>query len=356
MNRFGKTLITINAIILSLLPASCRIFLGPDPGDSPKEIFEEIWKDFDETYALMDVKGINWDGAYNTYAPRIASGMDERELFSVCSGLLGELHDPHVYLMSPFAYYNAGGRFDTAAIEDFSLDLIKENYLNGGGFSAGEGMFWYGTFIAQPDVGYMHISGFAKGGAGTAQSQDWVRAIDGIIQTLSGTKALVLDIRGNRGGLQSNVDYIAGRFAAEEKDYIEVRTKNGPGRNDFSSPVTHGLKPAGTRYAKPIILITNAQPISGGEWFTLALRTQAHVTHTGSTTNGAFSLSLERSLINGWIYSVSVQKVTDLRGNCYEGIGISPHAGHAVAAALTETPAAADAQLDHALGVSGSIP
>jgi C-terminal processing protease CtpA/Prc len=105
---------------------------------------------------------------------------------------------------------------------------------------------------------------------------------------------------------------------------VEVRTKNGTGRNDFSSPITHTIKPEGTRYTKPIVLLTNKQTISGGEWFTLALRSQPHVSHAGSTTAGAFSLSLERQLVNGWIYSVSVQKVTDMNGTCYEGIGIAP--------------------------------
>jgi hypothetical protein len=358
MNRFGKTLIVINAVILSVLAVSCGLFLGPDPGDSPREIFDQIWKDFDETYALMDIRGVDWDAAHTGYAPRIYSGMGEQELFKVCSGLLGELRDPHVYLMSPFAYFNSGGRFDTSGIstiEPFSLDVIKGNYLDGGGSSAGEGMFLYGTFTSRPDVGYIYISGFAKGNTGTAQTQDWARDIDGIINTLSGTDALILDIRGNRGGLQSNVDYIAGRFAAGEKDYVEVRTKSGPGRNDFSSPVTHTVKPAGTRYAKPIVLITNKQTISGGEWFTLALRTQDHVTHTGSATNGAFSLSLERPLVNGWIYSVSVQKVTDMKGECYEGRGISPGAEHTIAAGITETPPVVDAQLAYALTVAASI-
>jgi C-terminal processing protease CtpA/Prc len=350
MDCFGKTLIIISAALLFILPASCGIFLGPDPGDDPEAIFDIIWKDFDETYALMEVKRIDWDAAYTRYAPRISSGMDERELFDVCADLLNELDDAHVYFMSPFAYSNSGGRFETAAIEAFSLDVIKDQYLYGGGVSAGDGMFLYGTFTARPQVGYIHISGFAKGSTGTAQSQDWVRTIDDIITTLSDTTALILDIRGNRGGLQANVDYIAGRFAAEEKDYVEVRTKNGPGRNDFSSPITHAVKPAGTRYTKPIILITNGQTISGGEWFTLALRTQAHVTHTGSTTNGAFSLSLERSLINGWIYSVSVQKVTDMEGQCYEGTGISPSAEHAIPAEVDET-IRQDAQLEYALTV-----
>jgi hypothetical protein len=349
MNRFGKTLIIISAVILSVLPASCGVFLGPDPDDSPRGIFDRIWDDFNETYALMGEKDIDWDTAYDTYAPR--SGMGERELFEACSGLLGVLNDPHVYLMSPFAYFNSGGRFDTSGIEPFSLDAVKE-YLDSGGVSVEGGMFLYGTFASKPDVGYIYISGFARGSTGTAQSQDWARAIDGIIDSLSEKKAIVLDIRRNRGGLQSNVDYIAARFAGEKKDYVEVRTKNGPGRNDFSSPITHAVTPAGTRYTNPVILITNGQTISGGEWFTLALRTQSHVIHTGSTTNGAFSLSLERALINGWIYSVSVQRVTDMEGNCYEGKGISPE--HIIDANIDET-GKKDTQLDHALGITDSI-
>ena len=84
------------------------------------------------------------------------------------------------------------------------------------------------------------------------------------------------------------------------------------------------MKPAGTGYTKPIALLTNAQTVSGGEWFTLALRSQYHVTHVGSTTTGALSLGLHRFLVNGWSYWVSVQIVRDMQGICPEGTGIAP--------------------------------
>jgi carboxyl-terminal processing protease len=182
-----------------------------------------------------------------------------------------------------------------------------------------------------------------------SQSQDWAQAIDGIVQSLEETDSLVLDLRGNRGGLISNVDYISGRFASSEKAYAEIQTKDGPGSADFSAPLSNLIKPAGTRYTRPIVLLTNEQTISGGEWFTLALRSQGHVTHSGGATNGAFSLSLERTLINGWRYSMSVQKVTDMKGICYEGIGISPALEHVRFNTAEEISAGKDTQLEYAV-------
>jgi hypothetical protein len=337
-----RIIITITAIIFL---SSCQVFLGHDPDNSPRGVFDRIWTDFDETYALMDVKGINWNEVYKNFSPLISSGMSERELFDVCANMLRTLNDAHVYIMSPFAFSNSGGRFDLANKELFSLEVVRK-YLDNGGNSAGDGMFLYGTFSSKPNVGYIYIAGFASGTTGTAQSQDWIKAIDGIIQSLADTDSLVVDIRGNRGGLPANVDYIAARFASKQKDYVEIRTKNGSGRNDFSSPLSNAIKPAGNRYGRPIVLLTNKQTISGGEWFTLALRTQDHVTHAGGTTNGAFSLSLERSLINGWIYSVSVQKVTDMNGKCYEGIGITPQ--YEITNTEGEIAANKDAQLEYA--------
>ena len=80
------------------------------------------------------------------------------------------------------------------------------------------------------------------------------------------------------------------------------------------------------QYTKPVILLTNAQTMSAGEEFTMALVSQSHVTQVGNHTCGVFSLSLERCLANGWKYSVSVQKVTDPEGNIPEGKGIVPSA------------------------------
>ena len=56
----------------------------------------------------------------------------------------------------------------------------------------------------------------------------------------------------------------------------------------------------------------------------MAMTSQPHVIQVGNHTCGVFSLALERCLVNGWKYAVSVQKVTDPDGKTPEGKGIVP--------------------------------
>jgi len=320
--------------LVIVLLSACHVFLGPDPDNSPKGIFDSIWNDFNETYALFDVKGIDWDEVYKTYSPEIQPDINSFRLFRICEEMLYELDDPHVRLISPFS--------NPSEKEAFDLEYVT-NKLNGGGAFVGDNMFFYGTFQEKPDVGYIYIRSFKSIKINNTFDpiQPWAKEIDDILQSLANTDSVILDIRDNGGGVPAYAEYIAGRFVAVEKDYIKASTKNGPGRNDFSSPVSFTIRPAGPVYTRPVVLITNNQTASAAEWFTLALRTQNHVTHVGETTRGAFSVMIIRPLINGWEYTMSIQKVTDIEGNCYEGIGITPE--HIVAGD--------DAQLDYALSL-----
>jgi C-terminal processing protease CtpA/Prc len=156
--------------------------------------------------------------------------------------------------------------------------------------------------------------------------QDWAREIDGITKYFHDEKikAVVIDIRNNSGGSGPIAEYIAARFASVQKNYMKASAKNGPGRNDFSTPMTFRVRPEGTRFTKPIALLTNKATVSAAEWFTMAMKTQRHVTHVGTTTRGAFSPKTARPMINGWYYTISAFRVTDINGTCFEGRGISP--------------------------------
>jgi carboxyl-terminal processing protease len=348
-------------IIWLILPAlvffsSCKFFLGPEPDIGHSEVLKSLWNDFNNIHANLDFRMSannmynNWYDVYHNkqtgYAQKINSGMSEESLFEVCADMLEELKDPHVSLFSSDYGYRS---YITGVNENFNLDKTR-SYLKGNG-NAGYNKFIFGTFSSDPDIGYIYISEFLY----EDNEQESGSAIDSIINALEKTKVLVLDVRNNRGGDIYVMEYIAARFASESKDYCKLINKKGPGPNDFSSPIIYTIKSikeaSGNMYGytKPIVLLTNKNTVSMAEWFTLALRTQSHVTHIGTATCGAFSPRKDRFMINGWVYSISPGRVTDMNGNNYEGIGISPDKKEHIIANTTNNT---DKQLEEAFKIA----
>ncbi|MCL1958769.1 MAG: S41 family peptidase [Spirochaetes bacterium] len=327
----------IKLLILPIvfLFSACDLFLGLESNLSPPEVLKSLWNDFNNIHANLDLRMSNntkynsWYDVYNNksdgYAYKVSSGTSQEELFDICGKMLGQLNDPHVGLYAPggrsYSSYSGSG-------ENFSVKTIREKYLKGEGDS-GYKNFLYGKFELNSDIGYIYISSFINIDPET-KDQEWGRAIDKITSSLANTKALVLDVRYNTGGDIYVMEYIAAYFASESKDYIKARVKTGPEPNDLSAPITYtvkSIKKASDNqhgYTKPIILLTNKDTVSAAEWFTMALRTQNHVKHVGTTTRGAFSARNDRFMINGWHYSISPERVTDINGKTYEGIGIFP--------------------------------
>lgn len=301
---------------------SCRVLWGDEVSTSYESMFNAMWADYNTTYALFEVRNVDWNQAYSDFYPEIQACKDDRTFFDICSRMLYRLHDSHVYIKTPFDSMNSGEV--NTNLDIFSLTRTLEDFVSDI-HSCGEGIITYGKISLDESLGYIHIKAFSQGQTGIKQNQSWADDIDMALDYLKDTRAIVLDVRGNRGGLTGNVSRISGRFCAENKTYAVSRTKNGPGKNDFGRGIELEIKKNGSwQYQKPVVLLTNAQTMSAGEEFVMALKTQGHVIQCGTPTCGVFSLSLERCLPNGWKYSVSVQKVTDAEGVIHEGIGLIP--------------------------------
>ena len=321
----------IPALFLILILSSCSLLLGPEPDTSPEGILKSLWDDFNNIHAYLDIRMSqntdynDWHDVYYNqrtgYAHKIRYNMSERSLFNVCASMLRILNDPHVGLYMPDAFASSY----TDDNEDiFSLETVKLMLKNNG--TGKYKNFYYGIFDLPElysNIGYIHIIGFTEDNV-DPMKQTWGLVIDNIINDISGTDALILDIRNNRGGHVYAMEYIAARFASSSKEYLLASNKNGSGPKDFQSPRIHIIKPANTRYTKPIILLTNNNTVSVSERFTLALRTQEHIIHAGTVTRGALSVRIERPMVNGWFYSISPERVTDMNGKIYEGIGVVP--------------------------------
>ena len=56
---------------------ACSFFYGEQLGSSYNEMFDSMWNDYNETYALFDVRGVDWTEQYNIHKPRISESMTD---------------------------------------------------------------------------------------------------------------------------------------------------------------------------------------------------------------------------------------------------------------------------------------
>jgi C-terminal processing protease CtpA/Prc len=194
----------------------------------------------------------------------------------------------------------------------------------GGTFSDGLRQFYY---TKSADVGYVRMiaCAFGKGSSGKALAE-----LDSIFDELGPVKALIFDIRFNRGGGEGLALAVAGRFTGSTpKGAYRYRRKKKGGYNDFVKLTSFRNKPRPSRkttYLGPVYLLTNDRTVSAGDLLALYMSQLPSVTLVGQPTEGSFDSFRYQYLPNGWRFSVPQKRyVRASDRTCYEGIGIPPH-------------------------------
>ncbi|MBS1903068.1 MAG: S41 family peptidase [Bacteroidetes bacterium] len=311
-------------LVLVFVMTGCTdLLLGPQESAKPTAVFDAFWKEFDARYSYFDVFSVNWDSLYSLYRPRISNDMPDSALAATLDSLIVPLHDAHVSLYGAangkqFSY-NSNRRVSDSTF-GFSENVVSSYYLGPSARLGGYGEVVYGSI--NDSLGYMHIGTFIDGD----DSRGWADRFEYLLDSLRDKKALIVDIRGNGGGSVGNFRTLASEFIPTARPVLQVQFRNGPAHSDFSQPEPEVLSPKGKHpWTKPVALLTDRYSISAAEWFTLALRTVPSIIQIGDTTNGSFSGRLDRELANGWLYSMSIERVTDVNGISFEGKGIPPH-------------------------------
>ncbi len=305
------------AALVAIGLTSCDdALLGPPVSNDPVSNFDAMWAGYDQYYGLFHVKQVNWQDVYAEYRPQVDDSTTDDELKAIFKAMIDPLDDNHTYIVTTENEPRIeSGIFDTLKVQtDFSLDLIPSYVTDLTHYGAA---IDYGTMPG--GIGYIHLGDFIP------SRKFMTDALDHILAELGDTKGLILDIRDNPGGHDAVAQYVAGRFAADRHLYMTVRKKSGPGPNDFSQAIPWYVEPTGgTRYTKPIVLLTSRWTGSAGETFTLAMDELPHVTLLGDHTSGGFSDNIARELPNGWFCFMSIGDYRAADGQSYEGIGVAP--------------------------------
>ncbi len=308
-----------------MLLACSFISVRADDLSLPEKTFESTWKAFDNQYALLGVKNIDWNAIYRIYRSRVTSTTTDDELFEILSHMLSHLNDNHVNLTSKDEnrYFNAGYLHQLATeygLEDFlklrKLKPVPESYFTNGIESRFDNIFIFARL--GEDIGYVHFNRFTN-------PEKSAEVMDEVIEKFQNANALIVDVRRNGGGDDNVGKAIADRFADTKRLYMVTKVRNGTGYDDFDPPKHWYVEPASPRqFTKPVILLIDRTSVSAAENFTLAMRILPHVTVVGDTTSGCYADSKQVTLPNGWIVSVPFNLFLDPNGFCWEGIGIPP--------------------------------
>lgn len=278
------------------------------------ENFEALWQLIDERYCFFaqaeEEFGLDWNAVYDKYKPIADTCRDELILFDLMGDMLGELRDGHVNLTSMFGttYY-----WDWQLKEPMNFsDSIQRNYL-GTDFRMTNGIKYN---ILPDSIGYVYVESFS-GSFGTNN-------LSLMLYNLRECKAIILDIRGNGGGMITSAEKLASIFIKEEIHYGYMQHKTGKGHNDFSTPEPLYLEPSeGAHWLRPVVVLTNRSVYSAANHFVLIMRELPHVAIVGDRTGGGSGMPLTGTLPNGWRVRLSACPTLDANHRHTE-FGIEP--------------------------------
>ena len=285
-----------------------------DYPNTPEGNFEALWHIIDEHYCFFDYKqkqyGLDWNEVYRRYRPQFDASMNTEQKFEVLANMVGELRDGHVNIYAPFDVAR-NWSWQEAYPSNLSDTLIR-SYM-GTDYRIAAGMQYR---ILDDQMGYVRCSSFGyELGEGN---------LDEILYYLAPCRGLIIDIRGNGGGMLSSAEQLAARFTNEKLLVGYMQHKTGRGHNDFSKMEEQWLKPStGMRWQKPVVVLTNRQVFSAANEFVKYMKCCPNVTVVGDHTGGGAGLPFSSELPCGWSVRFSACPMYDRNSQSTE-FGIDP--------------------------------
>ncbi len=190
--------------------------------------------------------------------------------------------------------------------------------------------------MLEGDIGYLRLYEFLPGAGSAFRDAIFTLRRDGM-------RALMLDLRGNPGGLVQELRNVADALLPRSSPFLQMRTRGG--RQVLLETSGPPIVPASI----PIVVLVDGDTGSAAELLSAALQEQSRAVITGIKTAGAVEIGITVDLPQGAGMSVTVARVTSGKGVRLEGQGVTPDVSETL---TTESlKVGHDSQLDRALEV-----
>lgn len=302
----------ISLLVVTVVLSSC---VREQPQNSNFIVnFEALWKIIDERYCFLEEKGVDWDAIHDKYEPKVRNQVkNDPQFFYLMSEMLNELKDGHVNLVSPF---DVSHNNDWMGDETEGLNIYARRKILGNKLMSSGGMKYNKYEINdRPDVKFGYISyGSFSGSIGNT---------DFMFDLFKDCAAIILDVRGNGGGLVENSDKLVSLFLKEKALVGYSSHKVGPERGNFSKPKELYVSPTnGKRWTdKPLIILQDRGCYSATNDFLYKVSVAPNVVRIGLPSGGGAGLPSSSELPNGWKVRYSAVKNYDSKmKNVEQGI------------------------------------
>lgn len=303
------------------------IFEGCDGSSSAHQVFNAYWTEFDQYYALFDVRlpQTTWGALGASACDELTDDTPEDALFEVLLSMAQALNDGHVQLEAPSLGRYADGWVSAYPYDEELDELefgVEANYLAGPLSWAANDWFAWGSVGS---VGYISITSFDELSASGDEDDDRDAAdaaMAAALAELGASTGLIIDVRANGGGW----DYVAldvARWVSGDATLAWSEAyRDGPEHDDFSAWEDVDVGAAvPNAFAGPVVVLTSGGTFSAAETFVLAMRVRQSVTVVGEPTSGHFSDLFDADLPNGWSFTYSGERYRAADGMIYESIG-----------------------------------
>jgi len=161
----------------------------------------------------------------------------------------------------------------------------------------------------QQKIGYIEITSFSK-----ETGKDFKSSLKELEQ--EGIQSLIIDVRGNPGGLLSSVEEILSTLVSNKKPYVQIEQRDG------NRQATYSNQKEGKEY--PIVVLTDEGSASASEILVGALKEIENSTIIGEKTFGKGTVQQAIPLGDGSNLKITLYKWLTPDGNWIHRKGIEP--------------------------------
>lgn len=314
----------LNLIILLALTLSFNTAFRGEPenrvyANTPEGNYEAFYHGIKNKYVFFNWDNTNFDSLYYAYKPLVNSQTTDQELHDIFVELMSPLRDGHRALFSSVCTWKpVNGHLST-----LNKEKVNKQYLRNKFVTEQDGRWLYSSI--GKDITYIRSADFTT----------FPEKMDSVIAASAKKKAVIIDLRNNRGGRYEVFEKFCAYFTDVNVPIGFFRGKNGRGKyalgNLEPNSINHEL--TDKKFTGKVMILTDRYTFSAGEITTLVLGKLGHVTVVGDTTSGAQGWLDAHAvdnpiggfkLPNDWTVRIANWAFYDADKKVYEGVGYAP--------------------------------